>query len=324
MKYRSKSTARVLEELKQLCYTYGIRKFHVVDNMLDLKYFDRLFPGLEHEKLGIDLFYETKANLSRKQLLQMKRAGVNNIQPGIESLSDEVLTLMKKGISALLNIQLLKWSKELNITPHWNLLYGFPGESKEEYFQMAKIIPLIMHLYPPGAFGNLTLDRFSPYFIEPSKNGLVNVRPLKAYTFVYPWPVNEVQRISYHFDYDYFDGRDPETYTKELREQLSKWKTLWLNNNIPTLNMIKIGKMIVINDTRPCAVQKLHVLYNEKAMVYEICDSVYSFQSIFMRMKLSYPHITESDLDQIVSDLINMKLMMYNEQMYLSLAVLLA
>ena len=43
----------------------------------------------------------------------LRDAGVTTIQPGIESFSDRVLKLMKKGVTGLQNIQLLKWCKEI-------------------------------------------------------------------------------------------------------------------------------------------------------------------------------------------------------------------
>ena len=51
--------------------------------------------------------------------------------------SDRVLKQMKKGVSGLQNIQLLKWCKEMGIHPIWNFLIGFPQESADDYFQMA-------------------------------------------------------------------------------------------------------------------------------------------------------------------------------------------
>ena len=109
MKYRSKSIVHVLHELQYLVNEYGKTRFQVVDNILDLKYIDQLFPKICDIGQKVDLFYETKSNLSKDQLLLMKKGGVNQIQPGIESLSDIILRIMKKGVSALHNIQVLKW-----------------------------------------------------------------------------------------------------------------------------------------------------------------------------------------------------------------------
>jgi ribosomal peptide maturation radical SAM protein 1 len=141
MKYRSKSIRRVLDELKYLIQRYGETKFNVVDNIMDLKYLERLFPEIQN--IDVNLFYETKSNLSKKQLSLMKGGGVSVIQPGIESLSDRILNIMKKGVCGLQNIALLKWCMEVGITPLWNIIWGFPGEPVDEYYKMARLVPLL-------------------------------------------------------------------------------------------------------------------------------------------------------------------------------------
>src|SRR5262249_731797 len=103
MSYRSKSQARAVEELDALARAHPESPIAVVDNILDLGYFKEFLPALAMRG-GFDLFYETKSNLKKEQVRQLKAAGVATIQPGIESLSDEVLGLMRKGVSAAQNI----------------------------------------------------------------------------------------------------------------------------------------------------------------------------------------------------------------------------
>jgi len=105
MRFRSKSPPRVLDEFAQLARRY--RSFHLeaVDNILDMAYLKDLFPVLAATETGYEIFYEVKANLSREQLRLMAQAGVTHIQPGIESLSSNVLLLMRKGVRAIQNVQ---------------------------------------------------------------------------------------------------------------------------------------------------------------------------------------------------------------------------
>ena len=140
--------------------------FGCVDNILDLRYIDTLFPRLAESGLDLDLFYEVKANLRYDQLVKMRRAGVRAIQPGLESLSNEVLRLMDKGCTALQNIQLLRWCQELGIEAAWNILAGFPGEPPAEYEKMARLVPLLTHLTPPCSCAQVRLDRFSPFHVR--------------------------------------------------------------------------------------------------------------------------------------------------------------
>ena len=61
------------------------------------------------------VWYETKANLSRDQVRTLAEARVNRIQPGIESLSDKSLRLMRKGSTKAVNLQLLRWCAEYGV-----------------------------------------------------------------------------------------------------------------------------------------------------------------------------------------------------------------
>lgn len=317
MRYRSKSTQRVLNELKYLIKKYNNARFQVVDNIMDLKYIDTLFPISSEFKA--ELFYETKSNLSKDQLLIMKNAGVVRIQPGIESLSDIVLRIMKKGVTALHNIQTLKWCKEINISVAWNLLYGFPKEPPEEYAHMAEIIPMLTHLQPPSFFSKIILDRFSPYFMEPLQNGLINIHPVIAYDYIYPFGEEYTRKIAYHFDFKYSDDRDPSNYVENLREKIYEWKKIW-KEGIPVLNMYHKRNQIIVTDTRPCALQRFHILSKETAKIYETCDAIHSVQSILIAINKQYPLIIEEDVQRILHDMLDKKLMISINDKYLSLA----
>ena len=144
------------------------------------------------------MFYEVKSNLKREQIRMLEAARINRIQPGIESLSDHVLKLMRLGTTGLRNLQMLKWAKEYNVTAEWNLLYGFPGETAEDYEEILRMLPAVKFLNPPCAVGPIRLDRFSPYFNTPENFGLVNLRPMPPYYFLYPFQKDSLMRIAYY------------------------------------------------------------------------------------------------------------------------------
>ena len=171
MAFRSKSAPRALDELTHLATTYPGCDIQVVDNILDLKYFKTLLPELAARKLNVSLFYETKSNLKKEQVRLLRDSGVLTIQPGIESFSSKVLKLMKKGVSGLQNIQLLKWCKEIGVEPIWYFLMGFPGESPDDYFEMASLSARVCHLPKPSGVNVVRLDRFSPNFNQAGQLG---------------------------------------------------------------------------------------------------------------------------------------------------------
>src|SRR5439155_6118718 len=136
------------------------RVISAVDNIIDMRYYRDVLPRLKELDLDVALFYETKANLRKEQVRLLREAGITRIQPGIESLSTNVLRLMGKGVTALQNIQLLRWCAEFGVHPGWNLLAGFPGEDPADYARQAAIVPLLTHLVPPQGVGEVRLDRF--------------------------------------------------------------------------------------------------------------------------------------------------------------------
>ncbi|SRR5579884_105415 len=327
MKYRSKSSIRALEEIKFLSTQYGVRTFQIVDNILDMKYFNEFFHMLSEVEPSLDLFYETKSNLSKNQLQILKKAGVSSIQPGIESFSSAILKLMKKGVSAIQNIQTLKWCTELQIFPYWNLLWGFPNEPEHEYERMAILVEKLVHLYPPTWFGRITLDRFSPYFVNSVEHDITNVRPALPYRYVYPGlDIKELSKISYHFDFDYSDCRYPERYTEKLQSKLRFWQNLWSthgknNSNVPSLTYSWLfDRAIIIRDTRPCRVSEFFTMEDQSAFIYEICSSLHSLGSIIEKARSRYQSIENHEVEMILSKMVGSNLVIQENDSYLSLA----
>lgn len=318
MAYRAKSVKRFLDEIIELVSKYKVRNIEPVDNILDLTYIDNLFPAIQSLNLHLELFYETKANLSRRQLLTMKKGGVSAIQPGIESLSDKVLKIMKKGVTAIQNIKVLKWCRELKIKAYWNFLWGFPGESEDhEYDDMAKLIPLLVHLDPPQTFSKISIDRFSPYFLKPSENGVKNVRPVPAYHAIYPIPPNTLNKIAYHFDYELSNGNFF-NYVSELSEHVTDWMNLWRSKSVPILYHIGERDSVLIRDTRPCAQKQFTILTTPNAEIYKICNDIHDIKAIESAANRFF-EISSEYLDEVLFDLVKRGLVACIDGKYLAL-----
>jgi ribosomal peptide maturation radical SAM protein 1 len=318
MAFRSKSPERVLAEIDHLVRRHGARRIGCVDNILDMRYVETLFPRLEECGLGVELFYEVKANLRHAQLATMRRGGVREIQPGIESFSDEVLSLMDKGCTGFQNIQLMRWSEELDVKVAWNLLAGFPGESPAEYRKMAELIPLLTHLAPPYSCAKVRLDRFSPFHARPDSYGFRRIRPAHAYYYVFPLGRVELSRIAYYFDFDYEDGRQPDTYILPVQEEVRKWWAARLRESgaRPRLDAHFEDGRAVIEDSRPVALAPAHELRGLTAAVYARCD-VASRPALLARALGA----AEDDVLAILEDLRSRRLVAEADGKYLSLAV---
>jgi len=317
MTFRAKSPARAMEEIRDLARRYGISKIHTVDNILDMRYFKEMLPQLRDQRLDLRLFYEVKSNLSREQVRLLREAGVNAIQPGIESLSSSVLRLMRKGCSALQNIQLLKWCKELGIACSWNLLYGFPGEDPASYDAMVHLIDALHHLEPPYVCNPIRLDRFSPYFKDSEALGMRNVRPNRWYRHVYDLPDKDLSNLAYYFDFDYADGRNSEDYTEGVREAIRRWRATSGNR---LLLYTDEDDRLVIWDFRLNASQTTTALTGAERAVYLFCEQNQPLAAI---LAMARPlGLADAETADLLGRLVDAHLMATADGRYLNLAIL--
>lgn len=319
--YRSKSAGRAIEELTGLAERWKTELVEVVDNMLDLKYFDDMLPALARKKWPVRLFYEVKANLSREQVQLLQAARVDHIQPGIESLSDHVLKLMRKGTTALRNIQLLKWCKENHIRADWNILYGFPGETQEDYEAMLELLPSIRFLSLAPTAGPMRVDRFSPYFKAPARFGLTNLRPMAPYKYLYPFARQSLMRIAYCFDYDYEPAVDPRGYARKVADYAADWKC---HPETGSLSFVpRPDGSLTLLDTRSIASLSEVTLTGLERAAYEFCDSLHSVGAVARRLHELFPEVEFVDdrLLRFLDSLVANRLMVTDGKHYLSLAI---
>jgi ribosomal peptide maturation radical SAM protein 1 len=316
MAFRSKTAARVLDEITELCRRYKSQFVEMVDNILDMHYFRDLVPELARRKLKLGLFYETKANLTKEQLHALYDAGIHSIQPGIESFSTDILQRMRKGTSAAQNIQLLKWCKETGVKPFWNIIYGFPGENPADYEETVRIIECISHLQPPFGFGAIRLDRFSPNFVFADELGLCNVRPDRSYGYIYDLPQQDLSELAYYFEHDYTDGRDPLEYTGAAFAAVRRWQR---EPDPKGLLFADHGDALAIWDFRLGAKRTLTILAGYERLVYLYCDQNRPLRQI--RTFLADRQHSGAPLEEFLSRLIAGRLMIQLDGRYLSLAV---
>lgn len=318
MAYRSKSAERALDELIYLAGRYPGCSLNAVDNILDMKYFKTLMKLLAEGDYNFGLFYEVKSNLKKDQLRLLREAGVKTIQPGIESLSDNMLKLMRKGVTALQNIQLLKWCAELKMRVVYNLIWGFPGESPDDYQKMLKLIPLITHLRPPAGAGTIRIDRFSPNFDVHREMGFRKLTPFPAYGYVYPLDPKIVYNLAYYFVPEYENLAIDRSTTQGLSKEIKNWEKTYERSELFFMDK---GTQLLIWDFRPCAKEPLLILDDYSRLAYLACDEAKTLQQIHN----SWPKTPLMPLDDIrlketLDRFLEQSLMIKEGEQYLSLA----
>lgn len=222
MAFRQKAAERVVTEIRSLWDEHGKNLF-ATDSILSLDHLRQVMPRLATYPSGPRLFYEVKANLSQADIVLLARAGVRSLQPGIESLSTRLLTLLRKGVKAIQNLALLKWSREQGIGCGWNQLCVIPGESAEDYETQLEVMERVPHFSPPQRVNPIRIDRYSPYADRPTEFGWEGIEPGPEYRLFHPHLDDAARRdIAYHFV-----GLGPltgEAYLPQFSAAVARWQ----------------------------------------------------------------------------------------------------
>jgi len=328
MSFRVKTPKRVLDELKVLYERHCINTFIIHDNVLNIEYFKSLLPLLSSNKLAsYKMFWEVKSNLSEDMVKVLSNAGVRIIQPGIETLHDELLKLLKKGCSAIQNIALLKVAMENGIIVLWNFLYDIPGEKDECYQEMASWLPLVFHLQPPKGVSCIYYSRFSPYHEDPLRFKL-DLSFGRAYSYIYPLSAKDLEKAAYIFE-------DMATFSKELdgrsgkgkvKSLIRKWKKVFKLHAIKEKGIrlvVEENKSYsMVTDTRPCAVNKTLRLRGLERFIYRECGSPCTYGELLEKVQKVFDGEVKRDtVEKTVEKLVKNKIMLSLSGRLLSLAL---
>lgn len=322
MGFRSKSPQRVMAELSDLADRHRIVSFVAVDNILDMKYVDALFVQNAQKRLDYSFFYETKANLTRAQIKTMFLGGVRRIQPGIESMSTDVLALMRKGCSMLQNVNTLRWCRYYGIGVNWNLIWGFPGERPEHYANELAALRCLAHLEPPIGEGRIWLERFSPNYVDRKTFPVSNVRAERSYAFVYPAHV-DVDRIAYFFDYEMGDTVDQSLHA-ETHAWVTEWRNAWASARRPSLSYRRVADGMLIDHYLDEERQGSYAISGANAWLYEACvEAPQSPRILAERLNAETPGLdaSEDEVRETLDLFCDNRLMLTEKDRYLSLAL---
>jgi len=245
MQFRSKHHDDFVTEVLDLARRHQVLDFIVVDNILDSAWFGTALPQLANAGYDLRVHFEVKANLRREQFSTLRRAGVVQVQPGIENLSTRVLRIMDKGVTGCQNVRTLRDAQSAGVTASWNYLYGFPGETEADYTAVIDQLPMLAHLDPPTGHTRIVVERFSPYFDRPDL-GFDVLRPAPQYQYTYRLSEAELMELAYVFTAPRrgIGG----AVADRLGAALSSWTA---SHPDSSLTQEDLGDRIVLLNTRP-------------------------------------------------------------------------
>lgn len=266
--FRQKDPQRVAYDLAQFAGKYPTRRVDMADSAMPRRYVHTLLPGLARTRQGLSIGYGVRADLRLIDFLALGQAGVDTIQPGIEALSTSLLRRMRKGTRAHQNIAQLRYARTAGLRVQWALLWGFPGDRRDDYEQTLALLPLLRHLPPPGCLLHLSVDRFSLYFCSPERYGLSELRPLDSYRTVFPQKA-DIGRIAYHFTAEYAcDSHEHLDLIQQIATEVDAWQAAWTDRGSPPILHVAPagGGRYVLFDTRgPSGLETVSVLNEDQA-----------------------------------------------------------
>jgi radical SAM superfamily enzyme YgiQ (UPF0313 family) len=131
--FQQPSVEKLFGELHYLVKTTGVHRFMFSDESSNPLILEKLSQKIIAEKLNMKWTFHTRIDkkLTRKRVELYKQAGCQGFSVGIETFSDRVLKLLKKGITKKLIHQVLQQIKGV-LPVNAYMMVGIPGETAEE------------------------------------------------------------------------------------------------------------------------------------------------------------------------------------------------
>ncbi len=284
-------------------------------------YSSEVFPLLAKRGHDLTAFYEIKANLTIDELRALRDGGIVHLQPGIESLSKRLLKAVKKGVTGLQNVYFLKWSRYFGIEISWNLLWGIPGETPDDYDKQIAVFERISHLDPPSSMPEIRIQRFSPMQERPVEFGIEGMRTARTFAALFPEFRETHNQLTYFFD---IDGRVGISLEKaaEVFSVVELWREDFRKGS--SLFYARIpGRKISFEDRRQAGTCRTDVFAFPASATYELCSlNIMSCERLSERLQAELRiTITPDDLKPMLDQFCDRGLMIEEDGLYLAIAI---
>ena len=317
--YRTKAPSQVVSEIDRLTDTHQTLSVSMVDNVLPRKTSTEVFTKLDGLKKDLGLFSEIRASTSWAELKVMRKAGMQEVQIGIEALSTPLLKKLHKGTSAIQNLEIMKNCEALGIENISNLILYFPGSDERDVALTLQNIEFALS-YRPLKTVDFWLGRGSPVWCRPKTYGIRAV-------FNHPnWAVLFPQRIFHNLEFMLQAYRGDLGYQRKIwqpvRKKVATWHKIYTNlhagpRRSPILTVRDGGDFLIIRQCRINTEPLNHRLTGTSRQIYLFCSQHRSLKKIQDR----FPAFAEDKIVTFLKMMVTKKLMFEENDRYLSLAV---
>lgn len=161
--YRMKNAERIIQEIKHLNSKLGIKSFLFSHDALTVnkKLIHELCDKIIEEKLDISWKCDSRVDCIDEALItKMKRAGLREIELGVETGSAKMQKIINKKLDLTKTIRTIEFLQANEIKVNLFFMYGFPDENEEDLYET---LDLQFRLLDMGVqYTSMSLCRFNP------------------------------------------------------------------------------------------------------------------------------------------------------------------
>ena len=318
--YRSKSINKILSELQCLSTKYQTLGFSFMDNLLPKKDLEGLFGRIRSMGKDLELFAEIRATTPRDVLKAMGSAGMREVQVGIEGLSSGLLRKLKKGTTAIDNMEIMKNCESPDLPSlTGNLIMEFPGSDPNDVEETLVALDFALPLRPLKAIP-FWLGYGSPVWSDPRHYGVVKIFNHPNYRHVFPQGVNKnlttmIQGYHGHV-------REQRRLWRPVKEKVAQWKERYiaLHDRLPSEPILSYrdgGDFLIIRQRRANDYPMSHKLKGTSRRIYLFCETQRHIKEVLAQ----FPSFAADQIEGFFRMMVSKRLMFQEENKFLSLAV---
>lgn len=175
---RFKSPDRVVAEMADLTRRYGIRKFLFADSYIPPAQMRRIATALSEARLGVRWVMQTRPEtaLTDEVIAHYAASGCNELWFGMESINEDVLSFIQKGIARQTMERIIAACVGNGIKVTLNVMVGVPGESEAEAAETLSFVDSLNDQYPELVFrcntSFVNIPRLSAFGKDPARFGI--------------------------------------------------------------------------------------------------------------------------------------------------------
>ncbi len=220
LRYRGLGIGECLRQLRQLKGHYRARLFNFYDEMIPPGRFRRLAQAMIDEGMGISYSAYAKPTKSFDAglLRLIYRSGGRVIMWGVESASQRVLELMRKGTKIKEVEKVLQDSARAGIMNLTFIMFGFPTETEAEFHKTIAFLEKNRPYIHALSKGKFVLTGGSLVQREPERFGITEIREAAG---------SKVYNRS--FEYQVSRGLGPKEVASLFKENVKRLETFGLS-----------------------------------------------------------------------------------------------